>query len=63
MFSCEFKTGGAAFRNPDTGEEDDFTECAEIIRILRNIQDELVHGVTSGSIIDLNGNKVGNWKR
>lgn len=63
MFSCEFKTEGAAFRNPDTGEEDGFMECAEIIRILRKIQDELVHGVTSGSIIDLNGNKIGNWER
>lgn len=63
MFSCEFKTGGAAFRDPYTGEEDEFTECAEITRILRRIQEELAHGATSGSIIDLNGNKVGSWKR
>jgi len=63
MFSMEFKTGGAAFCDPNTGEEDDFTECAEINRILGKVQNELAHGATSGSIMDLNGNKIGSWKR
>lgn len=63
MFSCEFKTGGAAFRDPCTGDEDDFTECAEIARILGKIQEELTHGETSGIVMDLNGNKIGSWKR
>lgn len=63
MFSCKFETDNAAFRDPYTGEKDEFTECAEIARILGKIQEKLAHGAASGSVMDLNGNKVGTWER
>ena len=63
MLSCEIKTGGEAFRDPFTGEEDDAMEAVEIRRLLAKVSNELEHGATSGTIIDLNGNKVGSWKR
>ena len=63
MFKCEIKTGGAAFREPFTGDEDIFCEGEEIIRILRRIEKELENGATRGSVMDINGNKVCNWSR
>lgn len=63
MLKIEIKTGGAAFMNPDTGEEDSFWEGIELNRILSRIQDYIECGHTSGSIMDINGNKVGTWSR
>ena len=64
MFKMEVKTGGAAFCNPDTGEEDKVCEGLEIARLLREIADVVEVGIgTSGSIVDINGNKVGSWSR
>ena len=63
MFSCEIKTDGAAFRNPENGEENEFYEGLELKRIFRKIENDINHGATSGVIMDLNGNKVGSWKR
>jgi hypothetical protein len=48
----EFKTGNAAFE----GEGN-----YEVIRILRNIADQVERGCVLGIIVDINGNKVGEW--
>lgn len=48
----EFKTGNAAFDDPD-----------EIGRILRMVATQIDSGETSGTIRDSNGNRVGKFKR
>lgn len=63
MFKLEIKTGGAAFCNPDTGNENEFWEGIEINRLLEKVQIEIEKGYTSGTIIDINGNRVGKWSR
>jgi len=63
MFKLEIKTGGAAFKNPITGEEDLYDEAAEINRMLSTVGADLRNGGTSGTLMDVNGNKVGTWSR
>lgn len=63
MFRMEIETGGAAFKNPEAGGEDKAFEGNEISRIMRKVVAELRKGKESGSIMDLNGNKVGYWTR
>lgn len=63
MFKCEIKTGNAAFTDPYTGKEDEYWEGMEINRILDEIKQKIEDGYTSGSCIDINGNKVGSWNR
>ena len=62
MFTMEIKTGGEAFRDPMTGEEDNYYEEREISRILGDINRKITFGERSGSVMDLNGNKVGKWE-
>lgn len=54
MFNVKFNTGNAAF---DYGED-----RIEIMRILNEIHDSIEYGRSEGSIIDINGNKIGSWK-
>ena len=63
MFKLEIKTGGSAFCDPFTGRRRWVAEAAEIRRILERVSCELENGATSGSVMDVNGNKVGNWSR
>lgn len=63
MFKCEIKTGNAAFCDPYTGEENNMDEALELKRILKKICEKLEYGETSGTIMDINGNKVGQWSR
>lgn len=63
MLKIEIKTGNAAFCNPYTGEENEIYEAMECIRLLEKICGQLEDGGTHGSIIDINGNKVGQWSR
>ena len=63
MFKLEIKTGGAAFRNPYTGEEDSIAEAQELERILYRVIKEISMDMNSGSVYDINGNKVGSWSR
>ena len=63
MFKLEINTGNAAFCNPMTGEEDDYWEGVEINRILIAVREKIEQGETSGKCYDINGNKVGEWKR
>lgn len=63
MFKCEIKTGNAAFCDPNTGAESEFWEGIEINRILDGIKQKVHEGYTSGSVADINGNKIGKWSR
>lgn len=56
MVKINFTTGNAAFRD-DEGN----LQTWEISRILKEIADKIGMGYTCGSIIDYNGNKVGDW--
>ena len=63
MFKCEIKTGGSAFCDPATGEENEYWESVELNRILANVCLKIEEGETSGSCMDINGNKVGQWSK
>ena len=63
MFKLEIETGGSAFCDPFTGEEDGTMEAVEIRRMLAVISCELERGSSGGIVIDINGNKVGSWSR
>ena len=58
MLKIEIKTGGAAYRD----ENDELDRSAyELRRNLKEIMEKLEYGYQSGYIMDVNGNKVGNW--
>ncbi len=63
MLKIEIETDGAAFCDPCDGNESEYWEAVELKRILEDICVKLEDGVTSGSCIDINGNKVGYWNR
>ena len=54
MFKMKFKTSNAAFEEP--------YKTSEIKRILKEIAEKVEYGHTSGSIMDINGNHVGEWE-
>jgi hypothetical protein len=56
----EFKTSGAAFKDVD-GEENIYYKTAEVIRILNRVINRIEDGRTDGAIMDVNGNKIGEW--
>lgn len=62
MFKIEIDTGNAAFCDEMTGEKDAFTEAIEVTRILNEVRSQIREGRRSGSCIDINGNRVGNWR-
>ncbi|MEV4575958.1 hypothetical protein AB0K16_22200 [Nonomuraea jabiensis] len=53
----EFSTGNAAF-----DDENDGNSSEEITFILQNVIDKVADGRTSGSILDSNGNRIGQWE-
>lgn len=58
MLKIEIKTGGAAY------SEDDILTTEGRYELQRNLMDisrKLTNGYDSGVIMDINGNKVGNW--
>ena len=61
MFKLEIDTGNAAFHDSYTGEADELTEAAEIMRILATVQEKLNLGYREGACFDYNGNMVGQW--
>ena len=63
MFKMNMKTGGSAFCDPYTGEEDEWYEAGEIARIMDKVRDDLLAGLDHGVMMDTNGNKVGEWSR
>ena len=58
----EFNTDGAAFCGDYTGEPDEYSKRMEIKRILNKIAVDIYNGYDHGSVIDINGNKVGIWE-
>ena len=62
MFNLSMKTGGSAFCEPENGNEDEYFEGLETIRLLKEIEEQIEHGKRSGVIMDINGNKVGKWE-
>lgn len=61
MFNLKFTTCNAAFRDPYDGTEDKLFERLECVRILKKIAQDVEDGDTYGPIMDINGNKVGEW--
>lgn len=62
MLRIEFTTSNAAFAvdEPDKWTRD-YYRNEEIKRVLKNVCNQLDNGKTSGSCIDINGNKIGTW--
>ena len=58
MLKIEIETGGVAYRDED-GELD--RSAYELRRNLKEIKEKLEYGYQAGYIMDINGNKVGNW--
>lgn len=63
MFKLNMETGGSVFCHPYTGEEDEWYEAREIARIIDKVRDDLLAGLDHGIMMDVNGNKVGEWNR
>nr|DAH72697.1 MAG TPA: hypothetical protein [Bacteriophage sp.] len=58
MLKIEIKTGGAAY------SEDDVLTTEGRYELQRNLMDicrQITNGCNEGYIMDINGNKVGNW--
>ena len=65
MFTVKIRTGNAAFRSDEFQDEDgnnclDPCSC-ELRRLLDDVKKQLVRGYTDGTLIDINGNRVGEW--
>lgn len=56
----EFSTSNLAFSGYADGY-DDLVAATEIERILKRIANEVIIGKRYGSIMDINGNKIGEW--
>lgn len=64
MFEVRIQTSYAAFLDECSQADEpqlDPYGC-EVRRLLREIQEKLETGFTSGILMDLNGNKVGEWR-
>ena len=58
----KFSTNNAAFKDPDGVKSfDDVYRDREVIRILSDIIEDIKIGCDCGSIMDINGNKIGEW--
>lgn len=68
MFRLKIETGGSAFADPFFSEIDDIARQKEVARILREAAEKLDMAAEFGkiidmsSLIDINGNKVGEMK-
>lgn len=56
----EFSTSNIAFSGYGDGY-DDIIAATEIERILKRIANEVIIGKRYGAIMDINGNKIGEW--
>lgn len=57
----EFSTDNAIFKNPETGEDDLFYFKKECWRIFEKITSQAFNRLDGGVILDINGNKIGEW--
>lgn len=61
MFKIEFETSNAEFQNEDD-TMNDFAARTECKRLLKRVLADFDKGYNVGALLDLNGNKVGEWK-
>lgn len=62
MFKMEFETSGTAFGSEyDPEYIQTVDKVKEINRIFQELSIKVAGGYTSGSIMDINGNKIGEW--
>ena len=61
MLEIKFSTGNAAFMD-ENGELDDYSKAMESVRILKEVIAKISTGHSYGSCMDINGNKVGEWR-
>ena len=61
--NIQFSTEGAAFKD-EYGDEatNKFHTRDEAVRILKGIVTKMEYGADHGTIIDINGNKIGSWE-
>lgn len=58
----EFRTDNAAFKDENASEmANDLWTREEVIRILQKIIRDIDYDYDHGPIMDINGNKVGEW--
>ena len=57
----EFSTDSVAFKDDCTGEETMASFWEEYTRIISKINDDVASGRKYGPIMDINGNKIGEW--
>lgn len=63
MFEVKIRTGGAAFKSGVDDEEiDKIITVGELKYLLRKIVQQMEDGYTERSVIDTNGNEVGEWR-
>lgn len=65
MFTLKIKTGNAAFHS-DEFQDENGNNCldpyaCELRRLLDEVAKQLARGYTDGTLIDINGNRVGEW--
>ena len=59
----QFSTEGAAFKNEyENSTMNDIYTREEIARILKKIASLVESGISYGSVMDINGNKIGSWE-
>lgn len=61
MLKVNIKTGNAIFTEETGKVTTDFGGRCEISRLLRKIADSVESGSCSGVVIELNGNRCGEW--
>ena len=60
--NIKFSTSGAAFQDEYADEmTNDIYTRSEVVRILKKITKQIDDGDNYGPIIDINGNKIGEW--
>lgn len=62
MFKLEIRTGGSAYRDEFSEEDKLDPYNTELIRNLKGIINRLQKGYDYGYVMDINGNKTGEWK-
>lgn len=63
MFTVKISTGGDAFYAPSWEDGSLVPDpCRmELRRLLEEVRKKLLYGRTEGCLMDINGNKVGEW--
>ena len=63
MFEVKIRTESAAFKSgADSPEMDEIITAEELAMMLNKIAWNMYNGDREGSVIDTNGNKVGEWR-